>query len=222
MAHNVLPSPWEVVRMGAELFRRGELVRHIWATVRRVAIGFSLAVLIGIFLGGLMGLNSAVKERLKLIIVLLRPIPPFAWIPLGLIWFGIGEAEMIMIIVISSVFFVAIHTLYGIERIDFRLKQAAKSLGSNRWDLLKRVILPSLLPELFHGMRLALGFCWVAVVGAEIVGSVSGLGYLILDSRNRGLPQMAILGMMLIGFIGLSMDRILVRVKKTFLPWDSK
>ncbi|MBU3912032.1 MAG: ABC transporter permease [Candidatus Omnitrophica bacterium] len=208
--------------MGAELFRRGELVRHIWATVRRVAIGFSLAVLIGIFLGGLMGLNSAVKERLKLIIVLLRPIPPFAWIPLGLIWFGIGEAEMIMIIVISSVFFVAIHTLYGIERIDFRLKQAAKSLGSNRWDLLKRVILPSLLPELFHGMRLALGFCWVAVVGAEIVGSVSGLGYLILDSRNRGLPQMAILGMMLIGFIGLSMDRILVRVKKTFLPWDSK
>ncbi|MFH1655188.1 MAG: ABC transporter permease subunit, partial [Candidatus Omnitrophota bacterium] len=98
----------------------------------------------------------------------------------------------------------------------------AKSLGSNRWDLLKRVILPSLLPELFHGMRLALSFCWVAVVGAEIVGSVSGLGYLILDSRNRGLPQMAILGMTLIGFIGLSMDRILVRVKKTFLPWDSK
>ncbi|MFH1397114.1 MAG: ABC transporter permease [Candidatus Omnitrophota bacterium] len=222
MAHNVLPSPWEVVRMGAELFRRGELVRHIWATVRRVAIGFSLAVLIGIFLGGLMGLNSAMKERLKLIIVLLRPIPPFAWIPLGLIWFGIGEAEMIMIIIISSVFFVAIHTLYGIERIDFRLKQAAKSLGSNRWDLLKRVVLPSLLPELFYGMRLALGFCWVAVVGAEIVGSVSGLGYLILDSRNRGLPQMAILGMMLIGFIGLSMDCILVKVKKTFLPWDNK
>ena len=222
MANNVLPSPWMVVQMGADLLQRGELIGHIGDSIKRVLIGFLLAVSIGVFLGSLMGFKTAIRERLKMIIVLLRPVPPFAWIPLGLIWFGIGEAEIIMVIVISGVFHVALHTLYGIERIDFRLKQAAVSLGANRWNLLRRVILPGILPELFSGVRLALGFCWVVVVGAEMVGSVSGLGYLILDSRNRGLPQMAVLGMVLIGLIGLSMDYGLMKIKKILLPWDVK
>ena len=222
MAQNVLPSPWTVVQMGVDLLQKGELLGHVWHSFQRVLIGFLLAVSIGVFLGSLMGLNTVIRERLKTLIVLLRPIPPFAWIPLGLIWFGIGQAEIIMVIVISGVFPVALHTLYGIERIDFRLKQAAVSLGANRWNLLRKVILPGVLPELFSGVRLALGFCWVVVVGAEMVGSVSGLGYLILDSRNRGLPQMAVLGMVLIGLIGLSMDYGLMKIKKILLPWDVK
>ena len=169
-----------------------------------------------------MGLSTAVRDRIKTVIIFLRPIPPFAWIPLGLLWFGIGEAEMVMVIFISGVFPIALHTLYGIQRIDSKLKQVAVNLGANRWNLLRRVILPGLLPEFFSGLRLALGFSWAVVVGAEMVGSVSGLGYLILDSRNRGLPQMAVLGMVLIGLIGLSMDSLLVKTKKIFLSWDVK
>lgn len=220
MAYNILPSPWMVVEMGAELLKKGQLLGHIWDSTRRVLIGFSLAVLLGVFLGSLMGSNMALKRRLKNIIIILRSIPPFAWIPLGLIWLGVGEAEVIMIIVLSGVFPVAIHTLYGIDRIDIRFKEAALSLGVKRWQLFFRVVLPGLMPELFLGMRQALGFCWVVVVGAEMVGSVSGLGYLILDSRNRGLPQMAILGMILVGVIGFNMDRALIKIKKLFLPWD--
>lgn len=222
IASHILPPPSEVIKMGLGLIRKGELIRHVWVSVCRVLAGFSLAVLIGSLLGCIMGLSVAVRERLKTVIILLRPIPPFAWIPLGLLWFGIGEPEMIMVIFISGVFPIALHTLYGIERIDPKLKQVALNLGANRWNLLKRIILPGLLPEFFSGLRLALGFSWVVVVGAEMIGSVSGLGYLILDSRNRGLPQMAVLGMVLIGFIGLGMDSLLVKIKKEFLPWDVK
>jgi len=222
MAFNILPSPLMVVQMGVELFNRGQLLSHIWDSLRRVLVGFSLAVLVGVFLGSLMGLSQAIKGRLKAIIVILRPIPPFAWIPLGLIWLGIGDAEAIMVIFLSAVFPVALHTLYGIEKMDSRLKEAALSLGVSRWGLFKRIILPGILPELFSGMRQALGFCWIVVVGAEMVGSVSGLGYLILDSRNLGLPQMAILGMVLVGLIGFSMDRLLITMKKLILPWDIK
>ena len=221
MAYNVLPSPLMVVGMGVELLKNGQLLGHIWDSTRRVLVGFSLAVLIGVFLGSLMGLNTQIKRRFKSIIFILRPIPPFAWVPLGLIWLGIGDAETIMIIVLSGVFPVAMHTLYGIEKIDTRFKEMALSLGVKRWQLFKKVVLPGLMPELFLGMRQALGFCWIVVVGAEMVGSVSGLGYLILDSRNRGLPQMAILGMVLIGIIGFSMDGALIQLKNFLLPWDT-
>ena len=125
-----------------------------------------------------------------------------------------------MVITISGVFPMALHTLYGIEKIDLKLRQAAVSLGARRWVLLRKVIIPGMLPELFSGSRLALGFCWVVLVGAEMVGSVSGLGYLILDSRNRGLPQMAVLGMVLIGLAGFGMDHILMMVKRRLVPWS--
>lgn len=198
------------------------MLGHIYASLFRVIKGFSLAVLIGSALGALMGMNKPVRDRLKILILMLRPIPPFAWIPLGLLWFGIGEAEMVMIIFIAGVFPVALHTLHGIKNIDPRLKQTAMTLGSARADLFRRVIIPALLPEWFSGLRLALGFSWAVVVGAEIVGSVSGLGYLILDSRNRGLPQMAVLGMLLIGLAGLFMDYTLVSIEKKVLPWYTK
>ncbi|MFH1415435.1 MAG: ABC transporter permease [Elusimicrobiota bacterium] len=222
MAQHILPSPLKVLEMGADLLKRGELLVHIRDSLQRILLGFSIAALLGIGLGCLMGISKPLRDRIKIIIVLLRPVPPFAWIPLGLIWFGIGNAEMIMVIVISGIFPIALHTLYGIDGIDYRLKQAALSLGASRLDLLKKVIFPAVLPEIFSGLRLSLGFCWVVVVGAEMVGSVSGLGYLILDSRNRGLPQMAVLGMVVIGILGLIMDSILIKTKKWLLPWDVK
>lgn len=222
MAQHILPSPLKVLEMGADLLKRGELLVHIRDSLQRILLGFSIAALLGIGLGCLMGISKPLRDRIKVIIVLLRPVPPFAWIPLGLIWFGIGNAEMIMVIVISGIFPIALHTLYGIDGIDYRLKQAALSLGASRRALLKKVIFPAVLPEIFSGLRLSLGFCWVVVVGAEMVGSVSGLGYLILDSRNRGLPQMAVLGMAVIGILGLTMDSILIKTKKWLIPWDVK
>ncbi len=219
MARHILPPPSRVITMGIDLLKKGELVGHVWDSIRRVLVGFSLAVVIGSLMGFIMGLSAPARERFKTAVILLRPIPPFAWIPLALLWFGIGEAEMIMVIFISGVFPIVLHTLYGIEKIDPRLKQAAINLGADRWNVVRRVILPGFLPEFFSGLRIALGFSWAVVVGAEIVGSVSGLGYLILDSRNRGLPQMAVLGMVLIGLIGLGMDSLL---EKGFLSWDVK
>ncbi len=221
-ARNILPAPTDVVLMGYELLGRGELGMHIMASIRRVAAGFLIALSCGTLLGVLMGVNRELRKRLQLLIVMLRPIPPFAWIPLGLLWFGVGDAEAVMVIMLSGVFHVALHTLHGIDGIDPALVRVASSLGVNRFQRITKIVLPGMMPEFFFGLRTALAFCWVAVVGAEMVGSVSGLGYLILDSRNRGLPQLAVLGMVLIGFIGTVFDSFLVGVKKLILPWDTR
>lgn len=219
-ASNILPPPSSVLSIGWELLKNGKLFVHILASLRRIIMGFLLAVVLGIPLGVLMGISRNIRLQMTPLIELLRPIPPFAWLPLALLWFGIGDRESIFLIVIAAIFPIVLNTVEGIDKIDIRLLHAAQSLGCQRKrELLLKILLPASLPSIFLGFRVGLGFSWMVLVGAEMIGSISGLGYLILDSRNLVLPNLALLGMAIIGVIGYFLDLGMRRLSNLILIW---
>lgn len=219
-ASNILPPPSAVMSMGWHLLKNGRLLIHILASLRRIFLGFLLAAILGVPLGVAMGIFRNIRLQFKPLIELLRPIPPFAWLPLALLWFGIGDSESIFLIVIAAIFPIILNTLEGIEKIDIRLVHAAQSLGCQRKrELLLKILLPACLPAIFLGLKVGLGFSWMVLVGAEMIGSISGLGYLILDSRNLGLPNQALLGMAIIGIIGYFLDLGMRKLSNLILIW---
>jgi len=173
----IFPTPWQVVRGTVELAADGSLWRHIGASLFRVAVGFSLAVAFAVPLGLWMGWVRSAFATLNPIFQILRPISPIAWIPIAILWFGVGDASPIYLIFISSVFPMVVQTTVGV------------------------------LPQIIVGMRIGLGVAWLVVVAAEMIALHSGLGYLIIDSRNAGNRyDLVIAGMILIGLIGLLLD----------------
>lgn len=221
LAFHILPAPSSVISTGWGLLKRGELFPHVLASLSKVLIGFFLAAILGISVGVLMSISKRVKLQMETLIDLLRPIPPFAWLPLILLWFGIGNIGAIFIIIIATIFPIIIHTVNGIENTKIVFVHAAQSLGcENKTELLLRILLPSALSNIVLGLRVGLGFSWRVLVGAEMIGSVSGLGYLILDSRNLGLPSLALFAMVLIGTIGYGLDFGIRRFSKLFLAWS--
>jgi len=219
-ASNILPPPSSILSMGWDLFKNGRLFVHILASLRRIVMGFLLAAILGLPLGILMGISKNIRLQMAPLIELLRPIPPFAWLPLALLWFGIGDRESIFLIIIAAIFPIILNTQEGIEKIDVRLINAAQSLGcAEKRRLLLKIIFPASLPSIFLGLRIGLGFSWMVLVGAEMIGSISGLGYLILDSRNLGLPNLALLGMVIIGIIGYVLDLGMRKLSNLILLW---
>jgi len=219
-AHNILPPPSSVIVTGWQLFQNGKLVVHILVSLKRILIGFFLAVILGVPLGVLMGISKKIRLQVAPLVELLRPVPPFAWLPLALLWFGIGDRGSIFLIVIAAVFPIILNTVAGIEKIDIKLLHAAQSLGCEQKDkLLIKIILPASLPSIFLGLRVGLGLSWMVLVGAEMIGSISGLGYLILDSRNLLLPAQAILGMAVIAMLGYLLDLGIRKLSSQILIW---
>jgi ABC-type nitrate/sulfonate/bicarbonate transport system permease component len=220
-SQNIFPPPTAVVAIGWDLLRNGELIRHIGISVMRVAIGFSIAAAVAVPLGLSMGAWPAWGRQVRVVVEVLRPIPPFAWIPFGLLWFGVGNEQSIFVIFIASMFPILLNTVAGVEMVEPVLKRSALSLGADNFRLFARVILPRALPQIVVGMRIGLGFAWMVLVASELIGSISGLGYLILDSRNLGLPSLAFMGMFVIGIVGYLLDVLLRRAEKVLLPWQS-
>ncbi len=203
----IFPTPWQVVTGMLELVEDGSLWRHIGASLFRVGSGFLLAVLVGTPLGLWMGWSKAAFRTLNPLFQLLRPISPIAWIPVAILWFGIGNASPIYLIFISSVFPMIVQTTTGVHGIEKRYLRAAENFGVSRRTLLLQVIIPAVLPQVIVGMRIGLGVAWLVVVAAEMIALNSGLGYLIMDSRNAGNRyDLVIAGMIIIGVIGLSLD----------------
>lgn len=218
-SRNILPPPSAIVVIAWELLRNGELLRHAAASLTRVAIGFALACVIGIPLGLSMGAWPGWRRQISVVIEMLRPIPPFAWIPFGLLWFGVGDTQSVFVIFVASIFPIVLNTVFGVDSIDPILRRSALSLGANQWRLFGRVVLPAALPQIVVGIRVALGFAWMVLVASELIGSTSGLGYLILDSRNLGLPSLAFTGMLIIGLIGYLLDVCIRTAERLLLPW---
>jgi NitT/TauT family transport system permease protein len=155
------------------------------------------------------------------VVEVLRPIPPFAWIPFGLLWFGVGDEGAIFVIFIASVFPILLNTVAGVEAVELVLRRSGQCLGADGARLFRHVVLPRALPQIIIGLRIGLGFAWMVLVAAELIGSTSGLGYLILDSRNLGLPSLACMGMVVIGVVGYGLDVIIRRLERILLPWRS-
>ena len=213
----IFPTPWQVVNGVSELMRDGTLWQHIGASLLRVGSGFALAALIAIPLGLWMGWTRGAFTTLNPLIQMLRPISPIAWIPIAILWFGVGNASPIYLIFISSVFPMVVQTIAGVHTIERRYLWAAANFGVSRYTLFRRVVIPAVLPQIIVGMRIGLGVAWLVVVAAEMIALRSGLGYLIIDSRNAGNRyDLVIAGMAMIGLIGLMLDglmRLLERLK---------
>ena len=213
----IFPTPWQVVTGTLELAQDGTLWEHITASLMRVGIGFGLAMLVGIPLGLWMGWVAGAYRTFNPIFQMLRPISPIAWIPLAILWFGVGDLSPIFLIFISSVFPLIVQTTAGVHTIDRRYLRAAANFGVTRGVMFRRVVIPAVLPEIIIGMRIGIGVAWLVVVAAEMIALRSGLGYLIMDSRNAGNRyDLVIASMILIGVIGLLLDgitRLLERLK---------
>lgn len=213
----IFPTPWQVLTGAWELVQDGSLWEHVGASLFRVGTGFGVAVLVAVPLGLWMGWVSGAYRTLNPIFQMLRPISPIAWIPLAILWFGVGDLSPIFLIFIASVFPMIVQTTAGVHTIERRYLRAAANFGVSRGRLFRQVVIPAVLPEIIVGMRIGVGVAWLVVVAAEMIALRSGLGYLIMDSRNAGNRyDLVIAGMIIIGFIGLLLDgaaRLLERLK---------
>ena len=206
----VFPTPLQVVTGTIELVRDGTLWEHIGASLFRVGSGFGLAVIVAVPLGLWMGWVRGAYVTLNPLFQMLRPISPIAWIPIAILWFGVGNLSPIFLIFISSVFPMVVQTTAGVHTIEKRYLRAAANFGVSRATLFRQVVIPAVLPQIIVGMRIGLGVAWLVVVAAEMIALRSGLGYLIIDSRNAGNRyDLVIAGMIIIGLIGLLLDGLM-------------
>ena len=210
----IFPTPLQVVTGTMELVDDGSLWDHIGASLFRVACGFGLAAVVAIPVGLWMGRVEGAWITLNPVIQILRPISPIAWIPIAILWFGVGNLSPVFLIFIAAVFPMIVQTAAGVHTIEKRYLRAAENFGVSRIVLFRQVIIPAVLPEIIVGMRIALGVAWLVVVAAEMIALRPGLGYLIMDSRNAGNRyDLVVAGMIIIGIIGLILDVVMRKLE---------
>ncbi len=228
---NILPPPSEVVLVWYDLITgstdaaarySGTWLGHAWASTWRVFVGFAWGASLGIIAGLLIGLSRVVERMLDPTLQVLRNIPVTAWVPLSLVFFGIGNAPAIFLIGLGAFFPAAINATHGVRQINITLYKAARMMGANERELLRRVILPGALPSILTGVRLSMGIAWVLVVVAEILAVRRGLGYLLNDAYLFYRNDIVIAAMLSIGLLGFASDRLVVLLRSALLTWNEK
>jgi ABC-type nitrate/sulfonate/bicarbonate transport system permease component len=214
-----LPPPTDVYKGAVELISKGLLQQDILASLKRVGIALGAASLIGFPLGALLGGSRYFAWSVEPVVGFFRPIPPLAWIPLSILWFGISDAQNVFIIFLAAVFPIVLNTMEGVRDVDKQLIRAARTLGASRFTIAFTVILPAALPAMFVGFRVGTGIAWMALVAGELVASTSGLGYLISQGRYLFRSDYIIVGMVLIGVIGLMLDGCVRLLQAIVTPW---
>jgi NitT/TauT family transport system permease protein len=211
---DIFPRPYQVFLGIVELVQHGLLLKYVVASLFRVSVGFTLAVLIGVPFGLLLGWFKPAFLAFNPIIQILRPISPIAWIPLAILWFKVDDRAPIFLIFLSSVFPIMVTAVAAVQNIQPVYVRAAQNFGVSQFDLFRRVIFPACLPQIITSLRIALGIAWLVVVAAEMIAVNSGLGYLIIDARNAGKRyDLVVAGMLLIGVIGLTLDFLVRRLE---------
>lgn len=216
-----MPTPEKVVLTAIEFIRNGTLFINISASFIRVLEGFVIACVLAIVLGIGIGLSKRLETFSELMIQILKPIPPIAWIPLAILWFGIGETSKIFIIVLGAFFPILLNVVEGIKNIDGKYLEVAKVYEVPRKKFIKNVILPGALPSIMTGIRLGLGNAWVCVVAAEMIAATKGVGYMLTDGRSLSRPDMVILAMLIIGIVGKIMDDVIKGFSNKFIKWNN-
>ena len=214
-----LPMPSRIFAAAERLLADGELLHNVADSLQRIAFANIVAIGMGVPLGFFMGLYRPFEEIMDGLINLVRPIPPLAWIPLAIVWFGLGEVSVVFITLISAFFAILLNTIAGVRGVDNSLIRAALSLGATRRVLIAKIVLPATLPSLFTGFRIALGVSWMSIVAAELIAASSGLGFMINYYRELLRPDLILVGMLSIGIIGFLMDRALQWLERRLLPW---
>ncbi len=217
----LLPTePYDAATSGyvAWLFS-GELVRDAYASMYRVLVGFLIGLILALPLGLMMGANDRVYKLCNPLIQLLRPIPPIAFIPLSILWFGLGNPPAIFLIAIGAFFPILMNTIAGVKNVDGIYIRAARSLGASQTTMFLRVMLPAAMPYILSGVRIGIGTAFIVVIVAEMIAVNNGLGYRILEAREFFWSDKIIAGMFSIGLLGLAIDTGVNRLNNHLLKW---
>ncbi|MDO5823401.1 ABC transporter permease [Methanobrevibacter sp.] len=210
----ILPSPVDVVNSAIVVIENGKLLTNTIATLYKVFAGLILSSIVAIPLGIMLGWYKSLEDLCTLIISVLRPIPPIAWIPFSILWFGIGTFPAIFIIFMGCVFPILVYTIDGVKRTDKVLVESAQTLGADDLHILKRVIVPSTVPYIASGLKVGIGIALMCTISAEMIGSSNGLGYMILTATNLFDTGTTVVGMVVIGLIGLVFDFVFGKVQE--------
>jgi sulfonate transport system permease protein len=215
----ILPPPTRIIATFWELLESGAMARHIGISVLRVLEGFGIAAVLGLGLGIAIGLSRTLDRMTDLIIQVTKPIPPLAWIPLAILWFGIGEQSKVYIIFLGAFFPIIINTIAGIRQTDHKFVEVARVLEVPSGKFISQMVIPGALPAIMTGIRVGLMVAWICVVAAELIAASSGIGYLIMDARQLSQSDVVLVGMITIGVIGKLMDSMIKRLEKRLIGW---
>jgi NitT/TauT family transport system permease protein len=224
----LIPSPHQVAVMMYDFSFGGiyddafsaTILIHIWKSMTRVYGGFFLAALIGIPLGLMIGRMKVLRQLLDPTINLLRPIPVTAWLPLSMIFFGLGPNAAIFLVFLGAFYPILLNTIFGVRSVDTRLFEAAAMLGCSGSAMFRQIVFPAALPSIFNGLRIAHGFSWILIVVGEMTGVPTGLGSVIMDGRTLSRTDLVVTGMIVIGAMGFITDRIIVMISNRVLSWS--
>lgn len=215
----LLASPLQILESFVGLCRSGELALHVLASLGRILGGYLLAAPLGIALGLLFGVNERLRYYGEPILAVLRPIPPLAWVPLAILWFGLGNGPAYFVTALAAFFPIFTNTLSGVQNVPKRYLEVARIFGAGDRQQLLDIVIPSALPFIATGLRVGLMVAWMSVIAAEMVSSGRGLGYFIESSQEMLNTPAVMVGMAAIGLVGVAMDFALKRLEERFARW---
>ena len=193
---------------------------HLWVSLQRVYGGFLLAAAVAVPLGIMLGRFALLRDMLDPMLSLLRPVPVTAWLPLSMIFFGLGPRSAIFLVFLGAFFPILLNTVFGVKSVDAKLFEAASMLGCRGSQMFRSVVLPAAIPSIFNGLRLGHGFAWILIVVGEMTGVPEGLGAVIMDGRTLSRTDLVITGMIIIGLTGYLSDRLIVLLNNPLLRWS--
>jgi len=223
----LVPTPYQVGLMMYDFAFGGKhndafsatVLTHLLASVQRVYGRGGLAVVVGVPLGLLIGKVRFIRQLVDPTLSLLRPIPVTAWLPLSMIFFGLGPRSAIFLVFLGAFYPIVLNTIFGVRSVDPKLFEAAAMLGCDGSRMFRQVVLPAATPSIFNGLRLAHGFAWILIVVGEMTGVPTGLGSVIMDGRTLSRTDLVITGMIVIGIAGFTTDRLIVALNNRVLRW---
>ncbi|MED1419591.1 ABC transporter permease [Bacillus smithii] len=216
----VLPTPWEIILAAKNLAVSGVLFTNMKVSIIRAACGFVIGGGLGLALGTLVGLSAKSESLLDPTLQMVRTIPHLAITPLFILWFGLGEESKILLIGLGAFFPLYVNTFLGIRKVDAKLFEVARILEFSKWKQIKLLIVPSALPNILLGIRLSLGAAWLSLVVAELMGSTSGLGYMMMDARQFSNTDIVFVGIIIFAIVGKLTDSLVRLMEKHFLKWQ--
>jgi sulfonate transport system permease protein len=216
----LLPPPSKVLATLVELWRTGDLARHVAATLWRVAAGFALGLVLATALGALTGFSARARQILDPTLQALRAIPSIAWVPLFILWFGIFEASKVALIATGAFFPIYLSLMAGIHAVDRKLVEVGRVYQLGPWALIRRILVPAALPAWLVGVRGGLGLAWMFVIAAELMGASEGLGYLLLDGQMVGNAAQILGALVLFAILGKLSDSLVVFLTRRSVRWQ--
>ncbi len=190
--------------------------------MRRVFLGFGIAIVISVTLGVLMARIRIIEDFVDPLVELVRPVSPLAIFPLAILWFGIGDASKVFLIALSCSFPIILNTYAGVKGGDAALIRAGHSLGSNKWEVIRYIVLPSSLPDILTGIRVAWGIALIVIIASEMVGATTGMGYIVLEAQQTFNVERVFAGIIVIGVLGFLTDRALRWFRRMLVPWHQE